>query len=79
MERSNNAGWGSTGLFSYWPIMWYGSATEHCDGCGRKNGQCGLREQFDGVVRRFRTASQRRWMPEEFGAWRTFCDCFGSP
>jgi transposase len=28
-----------------------------------------LRDQFEGVVRRFRTGSQWREMPEEFGPW----------
>lgn len=30
-----------------------------------------LREQFEGVIWRFRTGSQWREMPEEFGAWQT--------
>lgn len=30
-----------------------------------------LRDQFEGVVWRFRTGSQWREMPEEFGAWST--------
>lgn len=30
-----------------------------------------LREQFEGVVWRFRTGSQWREMPERFGAWQT--------
>jgi transposase len=30
-----------------------------------------LRQQFEGVIRRFRTGGQWREMPEEFGAWST--------
>jgi transposase len=30
-----------------------------------------LREQFEGVIWRFRTGSQWREVPEEFGAWQT--------
>jgi transposase len=30
-----------------------------------------LREQFEGVIWRFRTGSQWREMPERFGAWQT--------
>jgi transposase len=30
-----------------------------------------LREQFEGVVWRFRTGSQWREVPEPFGAWQT--------
>lgn len=33
-----------------------------------------LREQFEGVVRRFRTGSQWREMPGEFGPWSTVYD-----
>ncbi len=28
-----------------------------------------LRQQFEGVIRRFKTGGQRREMPQEFGAW----------
>jgi len=35
-----------------------------------------LREQFEGVIWRFRTGSQWREMPERFGAWRTVCNRF---
>lgn len=35
-----------------------------------------LREQFEGVIWRFRTGSQWREMPEEFGAWQTVYDRF---
>jgi transposase len=35
-----------------------------------------LRDQFEGVVWRFRTGSQWREMPEEFGSWSTVCDRF---
>ncbi|MDH6493568.1 transposase [Streptomyces sp. SAI-127] len=30
-----------------------------------------LRQQFEGVLRRFRTGGQWREMPAEFGAWST--------
>lgn len=30
-----------------------------------------LRQQFEGVIWRFRTGGQRREMPAEFGAWPT--------
>lgn len=30
-----------------------------------------LRQQFDDVIRRFKTGGQRREMPAEFGAWST--------
>ena len=30
-----------------------------------------LRQQFEGVIWRFRTAGQWREMPQEFGAWST--------
>jgi transposase len=33
-----------------------------------------LRGQFEGVIWRFRTGSQWREMPEEFGAWQTVYD-----
>ena len=35
-----------------------------------------LREQFEGVIWRFRTGSQWREMPAEFGAWQTVYDAF---
>jgi transposase len=35
-----------------------------------------LRDQFEGVVWRFRTGSQWREMPEEFGSWSTVYDRF---
>ncbi|WSY40728.1 IS5 family transposase [Embleya sp. NBC_00888] len=35
-----------------------------------------LREQFEGVVWRFRTGSQWREVPAEFGAWSTVYDRF---
>ncbi|MYW03240.1 transposase [Streptomyces sp. SID3343] len=35
-----------------------------------------LREQFEGVVWRFRTGSQWREMPREFGAWSTVYERF---
>lgn len=35
-----------------------------------------LREQFEGVIWRFRTGSQWREMPGEFGAWQTVYDRF---
>jgi transposase len=37
--------------------------------------QC-LREQFEGVIWRFRTGGQWREMPAEFGPWQTVYDCF---
>lgn len=35
-----------------------------------------LREQLEGVIWRFRTGSQRREMPERFGAWQTVYNRF---
>ena len=35
-----------------------------------------LREQFEGVIWKFRSGGQWREMPTEFGAWQTVCDCF---
>ncbi|MFE0508752.1 transposase [Streptomyces sp. NPDC058964] len=35
-----------------------------------------LREQFEGVIWRFRTGSQGREMPERFGAWQTVYNRF---
>ena len=35
-----------------------------------------LRDQLEGVVWRFRTGSQWREMPGEFGAWQTVYDAF---
>jgi transposase len=35
-----------------------------------------LREQFEGVIWRFRTGGQWREMPAEFGAWQTVYDAF---
>jgi transposase len=35
-----------------------------------------LRDQFEGVIWRFRTGSQWREMPEQFGAWQTVHDRF---
>lgn len=35
-----------------------------------------LREQFEGVIWRFRTGSQWREMPERFGAWQTVYNRF---
>ncbi|SCF28946.1 Putative transposase of IS4/5 family [Micromonospora purpureochromogenes] len=35
-----------------------------------------LRDQFEGVIWRFRTGSQWREMPTEFGAWQTVYDRF---
>ena len=35
-----------------------------------------LREQFEGVIWRFRTGGQWREMPGEFGAWQTVYDRF---
>lgn len=35
-----------------------------------------LREQFEGVIWRFRTGSQWREMPPEFGPWQTVYDRF---
>ena len=35
-----------------------------------------LREQFEGVLWRFRTGGQWREMPAEFGAWQTVYDRF---
>jgi transposase len=35
-----------------------------------------LRQQFEGVVRRFRTGGQWREMPQEFGAWSTVSNRF---
>jgi transposase len=46
------------------PIGHYGPFPQH------------LREQFEGVSWRFRTGSQWREMPEEFGAWQTVYDRF---
>ena len=46
------------------PIGRYGPFPQH------------LREQFEGVIWRFRTGSQWREMPEEFGAWQTVYDRF---
>lgn len=46
------------------PIGRYGPFPQH------------LRTQFEGVIRRFRTGSQWREMPEEFGAWQTVYDRF---
>jgi transposase len=44
---------------SYLPIGGFGPYPER------------LREQFEGVIWRFRTSSQRREMPGEFGPWPT--------
>jgi transposase len=41
-----------------------------------------LREQFEGVIWRFRTGSQWREVPERFGAWQTVynrCELCGAP
>jgi transposase len=46
------------------PIGRYGPFPQH------------LRDQFEGVIWRFRTGSQWREMPEEFGAWQTVYDRF---
>ena len=46
------------------PIGRYGPFPQH------------LREQFEGVIWRFRTGSQWREMPEEFGVWQTVYDRF---
>jgi transposase len=46
------------------PIGRYGPFPQH------------LREQFEGVIWRFRSGSQWREMPEEFGAWQTVYDRF---
>ncbi|NEB91365.1 transposase [Streptomyces bauhiniae] len=35
-----------------------------------------LREQFEGVLWRFRTGSQWREIPARFGAWQTVCNRF---
>jgi transposase len=35
-----------------------------------------LREQFEGVIWRFRTGGQWREMPEQFGPWQTVYDAF---
>lgn len=35
-----------------------------------------LRDQFEGVIWRFRTGSQWREMPGEFGPWQTVYDAF---
>lgn len=35
-----------------------------------------LREQFEGVIWRFRTGGQWREMPAEFGPWQTVYDAF---
>ena len=35
-----------------------------------------LRDQFEGVIWRFRTGSQWREMPAEFGPWQTVYDAF---
>jgi len=35
-----------------------------------------LRDQFEGVIWRFRSGSRWREMPEEFGAWQTVYDRF---
>jgi transposase len=35
-----------------------------------------LRQQFEGVVRRFRAGGQWREMPQEFGAWSTVSNRF---
>lgn len=35
-----------------------------------------LREQFEGVIWKFRSGGQWRDMPEEFGAWQTVYDRF---
>ena len=35
-----------------------------------------LREQFEGVIWRFRTGGQWREMPAEFGRWQTVYDAF---
>ncbi len=36
-----------------------------------------LRQQFEGVIRRFKTGAQWREMPPEFGAWSTVSNRFG--
>jgi transposase len=46
------------------PIGQYGPYPQH------------LREQFEGVIWRFRTGGQWREMPREFGAWQTVYDRF---
>ncbi len=38
-----------------------------------------LRQQFEGVIRRFKTGGQWREMPTEFGAWSTVHDRFRHP
>ncbi|MFI9601491.1 transposase [Streptomyces sp. NPDC052043] len=35
-----------------------------------------LRQQFEGVVWRFKTGAPWREMPKEFGAWSTVSNCF---
>lgn len=35
-----------------------------------------LRQQFEGVIWRFKTGGQRREMPQEFGAWSTVSNRF---
>lgn len=35
-----------------------------------------LRQQFEGVIWRFKTGGQWREMPREFGAWSTVSNCF---
>ncbi|MDJ0346804.1 transposase [Streptomyces sp. H10-C2] len=44
---------------SYLPVGRYGPYPER------------LRQQFEGVIRRFKTGAQWREMPKEFGAWST--------
>lgn len=46
------------------PIGRYGPFPQH------------LREQFEGVIWRFRTGSQWQEMPKEFGTWQTVYDRF---
>lgn len=46
------------------PIGRYGPYPQH------------LREQFEGVIWKFRSGGQWREMPEEFGAWQTVYDRF---
>jgi transposase len=60
-ELSDNE-WGL--IEPFLPIGRYGPCPQH------------LREQFEGVIWRFRTGSRRREMPEESGAWQTVYDHF---
>ncbi|ANP52293.1 transposase [Streptomyces griseochromogenes] len=61
MQLTNNE-WEFIG--PYLPIGEYGPYPEH------------LRQQFEGVIWRFKTGAQWREMPQEFGAWSTVSNRF---